>query len=188
MKIAAVVSRIVPATVLFVPVLLGSGCNKKVESYDYMVAELLFQKSARMIEVYIDSISQAPDSAAIKNISQNFNIKLTALNYEFPPDTDLRLNEEENDSLIRMHKRFNEAKRKRIYAILHGELNDSLSVSNKDAEANAVQTNVQKDKPVASVQPTTSNNVATPVKQTTQQPATTVVKQTTTEKPDTTQN
>lgn len=58
-----------------------------------------------MIDVYIDSIIQAPDSSALQQIFSNFNTKITTLNYEFPSDTDLELTEEENDSLIRMHKR-----------------------------------------------------------------------------------
>ncbi len=133
-------------TVLFISGLLLTGCNKKVESYDYMVAQQLFQKSARMIEVYIDSISLAPDSAAIKSISQNFNIKLTALNYEFPLDTDLRLNEEENDSLIRMHIRFNKAKKKRIYYVAHaGSVGDTLAIPYRTAATNPVQASVPKE-------------------------------------------
>lgn len=78
----------------------GNNVNKSND-----IAHQLFVKSTRTIEVYIDSIKNATDSAAFKRIVDNFNKKITVLNYEFPPDTDLLLNEEENDSLIRMHKR-----------------------------------------------------------------------------------
>lgn len=82
------------------------GCGKKEESHDHDVAKQLFEKSVRMISVYIDSVNNASDSAALKSIVKNFNVKITRLNFEFPPETDLELNEDENDSLIRMHKHF----------------------------------------------------------------------------------
>jgi len=86
--------------------IIFSGCVKKEESHDHDVAKQLFEKSVRMISVYIDSVNNASDSAALKSIVKNFNVKITRLNFEFPPETDLELNEDENDSLIRMHKHF----------------------------------------------------------------------------------
>lgn len=85
--------------------LIFSSCASKNNSDDHDMAYHLFLKSVRMIDVYIDSIIQAPDSSALQQIFSNFNTKITTLNYEFPSDTDLELTEEENDSLIRMHKR-----------------------------------------------------------------------------------
>lgn len=134
-KLIRIVERCVGAmsmvTLLALPL---SGCGNKDTSADHDVAHQLFIKSVRMISVYIDSISNAPDSAALQRIDRNFNAKLTTLNYEFPPDIDLELNEEENDSLIRMHKRYVRMRFRRDSILLHpadsvAQRPDSTSVS-----------------------------------------------------------
>lgn len=99
-------SRIFSVTFSSVLVVMALSCGRKVETHDHDVAKQLFEKSVRMITVYIDSVNNASDSASLQKIVNNFNVKITTLNYEFPSDTDLELNEDENDSLIRMHKRF----------------------------------------------------------------------------------
>lgn len=88
-------------------------CGHRDTADKYDLAGQLFRKSVNIIKVYIDSISCASDSAALRSITVNFNNKLTALNFEFPADTDLTLNEEENDSLIHMLERFGRAKQQR---------------------------------------------------------------------------
>lgn len=99
-------SRIFHIISISILLIISAGCGKKEESHDHDVAKQLFEKSVRMISVYIDSVNNASDSAALKSIVKNFNVKITRLNFEFPPETDLELNEDENDSLIRMHKHF----------------------------------------------------------------------------------
>ena len=98
-------SRIFHIISISILLIISAGCGKKEESHDHDVAKQLFEKSVRMISVYIDSVNNA-SSAALKSIVKNFNVKITRLNFEFPPETDLELNEDENDSLIRMHKHF----------------------------------------------------------------------------------
>lgn len=108
--------RLFPVSAIICLVAGSVSCVRKELSTDHDVAHQLFEKSVRTIAVYIDSIGNAQDSASLQNIVNNFNIKITTLNFEFPPDTDLDLNEDENDSLIRMNKRL-------VRAI---ELKDSL--------------------------------------------------------------
>lgn len=90
-----------------------SACGGNSRPQDHSVARQLFLKTVRLNEAYIDSIRCAPDSASLEKILEHYDNQITLLNYEFPPDTDLKLNEEENDSLIKMAKRMLRVRRKR---------------------------------------------------------------------------
>lgn len=125
--------RILSAMAIIFFILTGAvSCRKKELPNDHDVARQLFDKSIRMIAVYIDSVGQAPDSASLQSIVNNFNTKITTLNFEFPSNTDLDLNEDENDSLIRMHKRWVRAVQLRDSLIMHPA--DSLkTVASQDS-------------------------------------------------------
>ncbi len=85
-------------------ILSGSSCRRNTANEHPDIARQLFMKSMYLTEQYIDSMENASDSTSLLNIVENFNAKITKLNYQFPPDTDYNLSEEENDSLIRMFK------------------------------------------------------------------------------------
>lgn len=89
-------------------------CNGNKNHDNNEAARQLFLKSKHLTEEYIDSIQHAADSLAVSRMVENFNVKLTTVNYQFPPDTDLDLTEEENDSLIRMFTRFGATVEKRL--------------------------------------------------------------------------
>lgn len=97
--------RLLPVSIFAFLAIVTVCCGKKEVSHDHDAARLLFEKSVRMISVYIDSIQNASDSASLQRVVNNFNTKITTLNFEFPSNTDLELNEDENDSLIKLHKR-----------------------------------------------------------------------------------
>lgn len=99
--------------------------NKNTLNHDH--ARELFIKSMYLAEKCIDSIENAADSATIIRILDNFNTQLTAVNYQFPPDTDLELSEEENDSLIRLFKRLDSTTRTRYKKISGNDDCDSIS-------------------------------------------------------------
>lgn len=94
--------------------LLLCACNGNRNHENNEAARQLFLKSKHLTEEYIDSIQHAVDSVAVSRMVENFNIKLTTVNYQFPADTDLDLTEEENDSLIRMFTRFGDTVEKRL--------------------------------------------------------------------------
>lgn len=119
--------RFFPSSLALIAGVFVFSCSSNEKTDDHDVAHLLFEKSVRMIEVYIDSLKNAPDSAALQQISINFNTKMTTLNYEFPPDTDLELNEDENDSLIRMHKRLVKTRLQRDSILMNRIKTDSLN-------------------------------------------------------------
>lgn len=142
--------RLFPVSVIICLVAGSVCCVRKELSTDHDVAHQLFEKSVRMIAVYIDSIGNAQDSASLQNIVNNFNIKITTLNFEFPPDTDLDLNEDENDSLIRMNKRL-------VRTI---ELKDSLIMHPCDSlKAALLQDSIAKKLVVRGVTPDRSDSI-----------------------------
>ena len=94
--------------------ILASGCRKTSDSTTHIAAEQLFNKSLVLLRAYTDSMKSARDSAHVELLARAFDSKINAVNFEFPPDTDLRLTEEENDSLIKLSDRMVEARRKRL--------------------------------------------------------------------------
>ena len=101
-------------------------CHHNNNQGNHEVARQLFMKSMYLTEEYIDSLEQARDSASINRIVENFNLKITTVNYQFPPDTDLDLSEEENDSLIRMFKRMDSTVEKKLKAFAGKSASDSI--------------------------------------------------------------
>lgn len=134
--------RILPAMAIIFFILTGTlSCGRKELPNDHDVARQLFEKSVRMIAVYIDSVGQVPDSASLQSLVNNFNTKITTLNFEFPSNTDLDLNEDENDSLIRMHKRWIRIVQLRDSIIMHPT--DSLkTVAPKDSLKRVVKKSI----------------------------------------------
>ena len=116
---------IISATSILVMTALLS-CHRNNNEGNHEVARQLFMKSMYLTEKYIDSLEQAKDSAALNRIVENFNLKITSVNYEFPPDTDLDLSEEENDSLIRMFKRIDSTVGKKLKSFAEKTANDSI--------------------------------------------------------------
>ena len=101
-------------------------CHRNNNEGNHEVARQLFMKSMYLTEEYIDSLEQAKDSAAVNRMVEDFNLKITTVNYEFPPDTDLDLSEEENDSLIRMFKRIDSTVDKKLKDFAGKSANDSI--------------------------------------------------------------
>lgn len=89
--------------VLFMPALiLSAGCRNQGNERDHAMAAQLFAKSKALIELYTDSVKNVADSASFLRMINAFDNKLSKVNFQFPPDTDLDLTFEENDSIIRM--------------------------------------------------------------------------------------
>ncbi len=131
------------ASLIFLTFLFA--CNGSRGNENNEAARQLFIKSRYLTEEYIDSIKLAKDSASLNRMVENFNIKLTTVNYEFPPDTDLDITEEENDSLIRMFTRFKTTVDDRLKGFAQKNSPDSIS---KDSVAVKPTANVGV-KPVA---------------------------------------
>lgn len=81
----------------------------------------------QLLNTYIDSIENCTDSLTLQNLRRNFDNKITSLNFEFPPDTDLDMSEEENDSLIVLYKKMKSSILHRDSVIMRKIPLDSLS-------------------------------------------------------------
>ena len=91
-------------------------------------APRLYARSTACIRKYIDSIKTAPDSSAVTRLMNEFQESLTKINFEFPPNTDLSLGEDENDTLFYLTSRLIETRDQRLKSFAVSD-SDSISPS-----------------------------------------------------------
>lgn len=91
-----------------------TGCGRKPNKNSHIHAAQLFEKSLVLLRAYTDSLSIAKDSAHVEFLARAYESKINAINFEFPPETDLRLTQEENDSLIKLTDRLVAARKDRL--------------------------------------------------------------------------
>lgn len=106
--------------------LIAASCSGGGDDGSHDAASRLFAKSEHLLRTYIDSIENARDSATLQSVVHNFDGRITAVNYEFPPDTDLKMTEEENDSLIKLYQRMERVRQHRDSVVMHKIPNDSV--------------------------------------------------------------
>ena len=88
----------------------------------------LYNKSVKLIKLYLDSFSMASDSATLLEMNGRFEHDLTALNFKYPSETCLEISEGENDTLTNLTCRLIEIRDSLLYRYAHPVLNtDSLS-------------------------------------------------------------
>ena len=113
-----IIKAIYVAALGFGSLLPFSSCgNVKTDNGEAM-ADQLFEKSANVIKGYTDSLANVADSATLRRLKDGFNEKMSKINFQFPADTDLKLSEEENDSLIRLIDRLVETIREKEAALV----------------------------------------------------------------------
>lgn len=121
----------------FILVYSGS-CTGNKDQNSHLQASRLFEKSIVLIKAYTDSLNVARDSAHVESLARSFESKINTVNFEFPPETDLKLTQEENDSLIKLIDRLVDARRRRLKQFA-GLLNDTIS-SEQQIEDQAIIT------------------------------------------------
>lgn len=104
------------------------GCARKPNKNSHIHAAQLFEKSLVLLRAYTDSLSIAKDSAHVESLARAYESKINAINFEFPPETDLRLTQEENDSLIKLTDRLVATRRDRLKYFASPK-NDSIPLS-----------------------------------------------------------
>lgn len=87
---------------------LFASCRKEEREIDRESGERLFELSERLIKTHADSLELAPDTTTLLRMEKSLTDKMAKVNFQFPPNTDLTLTEEENDSLAQMMKKFRE--------------------------------------------------------------------------------
>lgn len=89
-------------------------CQKKEDVRRTDEASVLFEKSAELIISYTQKINTAPDSAAVDSLYKTYEKHITDINFSVPPQTDLYLSEQENDSLYTLLQNLNASKSTRL--------------------------------------------------------------------------
>ena len=77
-------------------------CTSKEKTESTEEARDLFSKSAELIIHTTNQIKDAKDSLEIDSLTYVFEKRITEINFEYPPQTDFKLNEIENDSLYNL--------------------------------------------------------------------------------------
>lgn len=90
---------IVLGTVSLLPIV---SCNQNKGNADRSNQRELFLQSVSLLENKIKQIGNAKDSTAVDSIYKSYEEELTALNFKFPPETDFKMTESENDTLINL--------------------------------------------------------------------------------------
>ncbi len=123
-----------------------AGCSTKQPTPQEEAAPQLYAGSVKCLKKYIDSVRKAPDSAAVHRLMSEFQESLTKLNFDFPPNTDLSIGEDENDTLFRLTADLLELKETRLRGFSR---RDTDSVAVQHHEITAVTNNIpsQKSKP-----------------------------------------
>lgn len=100
------------------------GCKReRIDQNDD--ASLLFDESAQVIIEYTDKIRAAQDSLSVDSLSEAFEKRIIDINFSFPGDTDLKLSEQDNDSLYSLLQTYLNVK-KEVYRNLAISPVDSL--------------------------------------------------------------
>lgn len=77
-------------------------CHNKTLQDQREEARKLFEQSADLISQCIENVNNAKDSMEVSNVNEFFEKKITDINFSVPPKTDLKLSEQENDSLFKL--------------------------------------------------------------------------------------
>lgn len=77
-------------------------CIREKDNNDDHEARLLFDTSALLIKDFSNKFLKAIDSIQIDSLDKSFEKKMIEINFSVPPETDLRLTEQENDSLYKL--------------------------------------------------------------------------------------
>ena len=116
---------------IFIVSSLFLSCKERKEKQNNVETIHLFNELAQCIESFSNSLSLIKDSAEYYNNSQSIEDSLIRIYYKYPPEEDMKLSEEENDSLIKLMTVYNE-KRGKFYQKIFGKTSqekDSLDIN-----------------------------------------------------------
>lgn len=106
-------------TIVGIVVTLATACQPNHTDPRRSMANDIFRKNIRLLTLYTDSIGQATDSAAVYQMMEDYDKRLTAIYFNHLPDTDLEITEAENDTLVIMTRRLLQLRDKRLYGFAH---------------------------------------------------------------------
>lgn len=94
-------------------------CRQQPDDRLTAEARALFEKSVKLTGVYTDSLTKAKDSTTVLRLNDAFESELTKLNFQYPADTDLDMDEGQNDTLSRLNRHFIEVRDSMLYYFAH---------------------------------------------------------------------
>lgn len=98
-------------------ILYISSCGKKVEEDSRGDAKGLYKRTCSLTQAYIDSISVAKDTLELNDLLDRYEERVDALNMEVESETDFKLTEGENDTIIQLLERLSHVRRERLRAL-----------------------------------------------------------------------
>lgn len=90
--------------------LVMMACQQKRETDNGVDATQLFNQSAELMIEMTNQIRNATDSSMIDSLSKLYEKRVIDINFSFPPQTDLKLSEQDNDSLFKLANQLLETK------------------------------------------------------------------------------
>ena len=118
---------------------IAVSCNGTTDDSRAQAAKSLYNRSVSLTLAYTDSMAAAKDSASILRMSKEFDDSLTRLNFNFPADTDLDMSEGQNDTLIRLNRRYVQTRDSMLYHFSHHPANDSIAKDSTTVEQSKVK-------------------------------------------------
>lgn len=118
-------SKIFPVLLSFFFFFLGS-CKEKEVDKSQEDARKLFDESATTIKSFINALKTSSDSLMIDSLMKAFDKKMVDTNFSFPPETDLKMTEQENDSLYKLMLDLQNLKKDKLESFSYSMENDSL--------------------------------------------------------------
>ena len=123
MKVKALLSYC--ASLLYMSLLFS--CSEKKGSHGNEAAETLFENSVATIQEFTKKMSVAKDTAEVEQLLEHFDKQITDVNFSVPPETDLKLTEQENDSLVKLLIALKNLKEERLL-LISSQSNQSDSI------------------------------------------------------------
>lgn len=115
-------------------------CVKKPDTRLTEEAGKLYKESVRLTQAYTDSVIKATDSTAVHILTSNFENQLTKLNFKYPADTDIDMDEGQNDTIERLNQRFVAVRDSMLYYFAHRKsVPDSLANDSTGISASELQ-------------------------------------------------
>lgn len=102
-------------------------CNRKEDTMKSEEARDLFSNSAKFIQSINRSMMSATDSSYVDSLSKVFEKGITDVNFSFPPQTDFKLTEQENDSLFKLMEEMRCIKQEKLKSFVSSDSEDSTS-------------------------------------------------------------
>ena len=94
--------------------LLFMSCSHSGSEENDREARELFNKSEALLKEYIIKLKTASDSIAVDSLFDSYDKRVTEINFSVSAMTDLKLNEQENDSLYKLINELQQTRSERL--------------------------------------------------------------------------